>query len=152
MLNILKIPFLILINKVYESQTLFLGIAAEMKPSKDHAGATLEVPSEELLRKSTWGETIDADFLLDNCFNFQSFAWLISILLLPREELGIFFCFLSLVHFISIFICARLNVLCCLILALELLKVPTFYLFIHFDGYLDRESWTQKSNFGLKLF
>uniref|UniRef100_A0A9I9DGM0 Complex 1 LYR protein domain-containing protein n=1 Tax=Cucumis melo TaxID=3656 RepID=A0A9I9DGM0_CUCME len=24
----------------------------EMKPSKDHAGATLEVPSEELLRKS----------------------------------------------------------------------------------------------------
>lgn len=26
-----------------------------MKPSKEHAGATLEIPSEELLQKKVWG-------------------------------------------------------------------------------------------------
>lgn len=34
------------------SDQLQMLIDAEVKPSKDHAGATLEIPSEELLKKS----------------------------------------------------------------------------------------------------
>lgn len=51
-LPLLTLPFYFLFTSRGVTNFMLMPIAAEVKPSKEHAGATLEVPSEEILPKS----------------------------------------------------------------------------------------------------
>lgn len=45
--------YLITCRQLYKNLTIFympIWIAAEVKPDKEHAGATLEIPSEDILK------------------------------------------------------------------------------------------------------